>query len=573
MRFQIPADLDVFSRAGLTDLRRVAFDEFTSLQATITASNTDGANIAISDLDDAEKLAAFIASADAKLATYAEADARVAKITATDLAVKAAAVVDEPLVGEVLDPVTAAAPAAPETGGATTQPRLTVADIAPETIEGIKPSTSKAYSIIAAADTGAPVGSELPDMAALTAAFQNRVRSYGGATKAHRRDDALQHGVATIERKFAENLFYTEGMGEVATYNMGEYARSEKRLEGGSLLNAVTAGVAWCSPSETIYSTCSQITASGLIDLPEIGARRGGIRHNQGIEFSSVFGGGTGYNILTEAQVIADTVKTCVQVPCPTFVDDRLKVAALCITGDILQNVSYPEFVQTFIEAAIAVQAHNINKDVIATLVAGSTAVNLAQLIDPWQGDMSVVSQVMAAAEQAVWDIRYRLRLDPSATIEMVFPYWLLAQMRADWLRRNAAFPADLTDQMIAQMFNIRGVRPQYVYDWQDAFSGLTTTGPGAATPLLVLPQSPTVNLQFLAYPAGTWVLARQNVIRLDSVYDSTLLSTNKVTQLFLEDGYLPMRMCPLSRVYTVNICPNGSTGVQRAVACTDVTP
>lgn len=573
--FQIPADLTAFSRAGLEDLRRIAFGEFTALQASIAAITASGGSHNITDLDTAEQLAAFVAAADAKIAEFVDVEARAAKLGNVDLAVKAAVVVDDKAEdkAEETEAVAAAVESEKEKGGATTQPRLTVADIAPETIEGVKPSDRKAYSIRASADVGYAVGAELPDMAALTAAFQTRVRSYGGATKAHRRDDSLQHGVATIERTFDEKLFYNDGMGDVAVLKMNDYARDEKRLKGGSLLDSVTAGVGWCAPSETIYSTCSQITAAGMIDLPEIGARRGGIRHNQGIQFSSVFGGGTGYNILTEAQVIADTAKTCVQVPCPSFVDDRLKVAALCITGDILQNVGYPEFVQTFIEAAIAAQAHNINKDVIATLVAGSTAVNLAQLIDPWQGDASVVSQVMAAAEQAVWDMRYALRLDPGATIEMVFPYWLLAQMRADWLRRNAAMPADLTDAMIAEMFRIRGVRPQYVYDWQDAFSGLTTTGPGAATPLLVLPQSPTVNLQFLAFPAGTWVLARQDVIRLDSVYDSTLLSTNKVTQLFVEDGYLPMRFCPMSRVYTVNICPNGSTGVQRAVACIDVTP
>jgi hypothetical protein len=353
-----------------------------------------------------------------------------------------------------------------------------------------------------------------------------------------------------------------------AIYELGKAATDEKQLPGGSLREAVVAGVGWCAPSTILLTTCSPITATGMISLPEIGAPRGGIRHNQGIDFSTIFGGGTGFNILTEAQVIADTVKTCVQIPCPSFVDDRLKVAALCLTGDLLQNVGYPEFVQTFIEGAIAAQAHNVNRDIIATIVAGSTAVNLTT-VDPWISDGSVVSQVMSAVELAVVDIRYRLRLDPDATIEMVFPLWLKAQMRADWIRRNAAQPSDLVDGIIASMFATRGVAAQYVYDWQDAFSGLTTTGPGAATPLLLLPSSPTVNLSFLAYPAGTWLLARQDVIRLDSVYDSTLLATNKVTQLFVEDGYLPMRMCPVSRAYTVNICPTGSTGAQRAVDCT----
>jgi hypothetical protein len=103
------------------------------------------------------------------------------------------------------------------------------------------------------------------------------------------------------------------------------------------------------------------------------------------------------------------------------------------------------------------------------------------------------------------------------------------------------------------------------VYDWQDSFATGAVSGvPGASTPITELPQS----LQFLIYPAGTWVRAVSDVITLNSVYDSTKLATNQVTHLFTETGWKMVRMCPLSRVYTVNICPNGSTGVQRAVTC-----
>lgn len=558
MPFQIPESLDGFSKGGLDDYRRFAEEEFTSLQAAIADGDRTPANV-----ERAKALLAFIGEVDTKIDAADAADAEATAVINASVA-RAAKVTEtatEPVTETATETETTEAVTASVTGkvGNAT---VKVTDIAPAKIE-TEEVAKKNYTIIAAAETGVAAGAELADMAALTAAFMERTRTYG------RGSDAMQHPVAQIKRHFADNRFYKPGMSEEAIWKMGQDATNEKLLPGGSLLNAVTAGVGWCPPSETIYSTCSQITATGMLDLPTIGARRGGIRHNQGIEFSSIFGGGTGFNILTEAQVIADTVKTCVQIPCPSFVDDRLKVAALCLTGDLLQNVGYPEFVQTFMEGALAAQAHNVNKDIISILVAGSTAVDLTVPagLDPWASDGTVLSQVMSAAELAVVDIRYKLRLDPGATIEMVFPYWLPAQIRADWIRRNGPVDPDFLDAKIASMFATRGVRPQYVYDWQDAFSGLTTTGPGAATPLKLLPSS----LQFLAYPAGTWMLAQQDVIRLDSVYDSTLLATNKVTQLFVEDGYLPMRMCPLSRVYTVNICPTGSTGAQRAVDC--VTP
>jgi hypothetical protein len=188
----------------------------------------------------------------------------------------------------------------------------------------------------------------------------------------------------------------------------------------------------------------------------------------------------------------------------------------------------------------------------------------------PYTSDGSVVSQVLSAVEMAIVDIKYRLRLQRSATLEVLMPFWMGAQMRADWIRRNAtgSGPDALTlaDSAISAAYSARGARVQYVYDWQDAFSSasLSGTGPGADTPMTELPTS----LQFIVYPSGTWIRAVSDVITLNSVYDSTKLATNQVTHLFTETGWAMLKMCPLSRIYTVAICPNGSTGVQRAVTC-----
>jgi len=408
------------------------------------------------------------------------------------------------------------------------------------------------FTLIAAPDTGFAAGAELDGWLDVAKAFVNRTSSYRGSKSAQ------QHTVAMVRREFTEEFSMGELDSDETLKTKLDNLRDERRLEGGSLL----AGVGWCAPSETIYTTCNQVTIDGILSLPEIGARRGGVRHNQGIDFSTIFGAGTGYNILTEAQVIADTAKTCVAIPCPSFVDDRLKVAVLCLTGDILQNRGYPEFVSEFVQGAIATQAHNVNKQIIADIVAGSTAVTLAAA-EPFLSDGSVVSNLMSAVELAVVDIRYRLRLRADATVQIVLPLWIMAQLRADWIRRNANPDVDLADATIMNMFRARGAAVSLVYDWQDAFSGVVGN-PGDATPLTFLPTS----VQFLAFPAGTWVIARQDVIRLDSIYDSTNITTNKVTQLFLEDGFRAMRFCPLSRVYTLPICPTGATGAQRSVDC-----
>jgi hypothetical protein len=145
-------------------------------------------------------------------------------------------------------------------------------------------------------------------------------------------------------------------------------------------------------------------------------------------------------------------------------------------------------------------------------------------------------------------------------------PFWILAQMRADWIRRTGMDNSQvvLADSAIAAGFSARGARVQYVYDWQDAFSNVAATGAGADTPISFLNK----NLSFLVYPAGTWVRAVSDVITLNSVYDSTKLATNQVTHLFTETGWAMVRMCPVSRVYTVNICPSGKTTSTGALTC-----
>jgi hypothetical protein len=329
--------------------------------------------------------------------------------------------------------------------------------------------------------------------------------------------------------------------------------------------DALVAAQGWCAPSETDYDICLQISTDGLVDFPEVQARRGGIRHNTGIEFDTIFGSGTGFFDLTEAQVAAGTTKTCLEIPCPDFTDTRLGVTGLCLTGNILAIRGYPEFTATFTRGAMAASAHQINREQIADVVAGSTAVSLSASA-PWATDGSTVSQIMSAVEMAIVDIKYRQRMQRSATLEVVMPWWVLAQMRADWMRRPWTQDPNLVDSEISSWYSTRGARVQYVYDWQDAFSSaaLSGTGPGADTPISSLPST----LQFLVYPSGTWIRAVSDVITLNSVYDSTKLATNQVTHLFTETGWAMVRMCPISRVYTVPVCPSGKTTSTGALTC-----
>jgi len=584
-------ELTAYSYAALTDIRNLAANEHGTVVASISTDSPDEGALAT-----AEELQAFVAAADAELDARDTLAARAASqkpieprsatpaVTETPEAdsVTADAGFDDKGNKDVADTTPAVAVANTETqvveatvtasGGATNAPRRSVqiADVAPHSPVAEVPEGTPNYTIVAAADIATfPTGTEL-SWNDVGRAFEERVRAYPSASRTGTKT-RMQHALARIRRDFPDDAVIMEHDGHETAFN-----KLRRGADGAMNLEAVVAANGWCAPSEPDYSICSPITSDGLLSIPERVLRRGGLLHNQGLDFTDFFGGDTvlpipGFNILTEAQVISDTAKTCVEIPCPEFVDDRLNVAALCLTSSLLQNRGYPEFVSEFTQGAISALAHLVNREVIAEIVTGSTAVVLTG-VDPWATDGTFYSNVLSAVEFAVKDMRYAYRTSMTQPFTVVLPYWVLGGMRADYIRRNAAANNDIADSEISAAFSMRGAQVQWVYDWQDAFfpgAIPATNQMGHATPAFNYPTT----LQFLIFLPGTWILGRQDVIRLDTVYDSTNLQQNLVTQLFMEDGYRPMRMCQFSRVYTIPVCANGSTGLQRAITCTDVTP
>lgn len=581
-----PEDLKGYSAAGIEDLRKHAETELTSLRASVTPDT-----VTEEQLDHMEGLKSFIAAADTEVE---DRNKRAERFNATEPPVRpepeAVTADAEPefdangdkdvsetvVAADVANTATQVVEATVTAAGAVgthTRRSVQVADVAPHApAPEIPEDGHPGYTIVAAADiANVPTGTSL-DWLGVGTAFEERVRSYPGVAKTGART-RMQHPLARIRRDFPEAQVIFENDGhETAFSKLRDTADNYNR-------SGLVAAVGWCAPSEPDYSICNPVSADGLINLPEEVLRRGGKIHNQGLDFADFFGNDIalpipGFNILTEAQVIADTAKTCVEIPCPDFVDDRLNVAALCLTGSLLQNRGYPEFVAEFVRGATIAMAHLVNREVINEIVTGSVAVDL-RTVDPWGTDNTFYSNMLSAVEFAIKDMRHIYRAPFGQRFDVVLPYWVLGAMRSDYIRQNARVSDDLADSIIMSRFSERGANVQWVYDWQDAFNAAVpiaipaTNQMGAATPPFNYPTFTS----FLVYLPGTWILGRQDVIRLDTVYDSTNLQQNLVTQLFMEDGYRPMRMCQHSRVYTIPTCASGSTGAQRAVACADVTP
>jgi hypothetical protein len=595
--FAVPADLSTVSdedlRTVLSSVRDHAA-QFTGLPPTQTTADTVRALTACRDL--ATNVAAVIQARREQAATAASATADLDSAFAVleEPVVDPAPVATDPTPDPAPDPDPAPAPdpsavtAARRGTGAAPSVR-DVANRAPAAQVPALPDRSSYAVMTAAADVpGFVAGQTLSSFGELARAVQQRLDRYpaqpvarGGTFAANKRpitaydpdaparrfaiQNFARHGAVQFRREFPEDLRVRDGGPE--GMSVAEFAASQRRLPGGSLVasaqaavaagRSLTAAAGWCAPSEVIYDLVELETMDGLLDAPEIQATRGGfqIPTNGGPAFSTIWSGigSSGDTHLTEAEVIADTNKVCYEIPCPSFEDVRLGVDYVCLTGGLLQRRGYPEVVGRFSRGAMVALAHKINQGVIAQMVTDSGS---AVVIPANASGDDAISGLLAAVELAITDIKYRARMGFAATVEIVLPMWVLAQLRASATRRSGVNMVSLADAEILQWFTQRHAVPRFVYDWQDSFSGLSG-GPGGSSALTALPET----VQFLAYPAGTWVKAVQDVVSLDTIYDSTKLATNEYTAVFAEDGWAMLQMSPITRLYTAILDPSGVVG------------
>jgi hypothetical protein len=145
--------------------------------------------------------------------------------------------------------------------------------------------------------------------------------------------------------------------------------------------------------------------------------------------------------------------------------------------------------------------------------------------------------------------------MSDTATLEVVLPNWTRALIRADLAKRAGVDLISVPNSRIDSFFRDRFLSVQFVYDFAD----IDVTAPPTAWPTTV---------PALMYPAGTWVAARQDVIELSGIYDSTLLANNKFTGLFSEEAICVIQRCYQSLYITIDVCADGVTSLPAAYTC-----
>jgi len=570
----------------MTPEELAALDD-TALGAELARVHTRGAELSAQEKLTAEEAAELESLAAQRSAVTTEQTTRTERAASLQVAREAFATAPEP----TPDPETEPAPSTdPEPGAvtaaATPAPVVpSVAQLAPQAAPQTPPAPERrgSFTMQLTPDGAGAIGKRYGDETNLSEITRAVVKSFqtyghgGGGTGAKR-------AIAQLTRERAEGFELVKS--EAADYATVQKMIAESRLEGGSLLSAwqagfkqtqsLTAAAGWCAPSEQLYDLCALWSMDGMLDLPTAQARRGGFSYFSNTPTYAELQASTSFTVLTEAQVIAGTEKDCAEIPCPTPTEMRLDVAVTCITGSFLQAAGFPELVETWVDGLLTNHAHKLNQTIISRLVtrAGAATVIPAQGVITGTGatglaaDSSAVASVLSAVDLAATDLRYRDRMARNATFEVVLPLWVLTQFRADVIRKNGWDPqnAALADAQLVAWFSARNIRPQFVYDWQDFYAGGAGGGrPGdPAVPLTALPT--TVN--FLIYPAGAAVLARQDVVTLSNVYDSTNLTQNLFTRLFSEEGFGLLFPCGQIRQYTAQTCPSGATAAQVYTSC-----
>lgn len=583
---EIPENLSDLSAADLGDLRSKAVDAFQTLYAggeftdedlATLGTLTEGIEALSAEISAREQAAAERAAKAAEMAAKvgadkpapadeddtpaedkAEAEADIAEAEAEKKAaeeaekkVKAAAADVEPAaeVDAAPEAVTAAAPRGPiKLSGIRRHVHTPAPAITEET--SVEDTAPKARMTVAdvpgfAADSDA----SFEDLAV---ALDRRLQGFnsGAYAAAARAGRAMseRHGLAVVRKSFDERA--TVNSPESADAAMA-FAVNEKNLPGGSL---VAAG-GWCAPSETVYDLLEGESRDGLISLPEINVTRGGIKFTKGPKFSDLYAAPS-FNFTEEEakagkyQPTSATdptnkvgAKPVYNVPCTEFEEVRLSAAGIHIQASLLQQRGYPELVARTIRGALVAHEHKMSERIIASMERQSTAVSMDA------GQIGAAAPILTAIELQVEHYRYAQRLSRSTTLEAVFPYWVHGAIRTDLSRREGVDLIDINDARIDAWFRSRGVNPQFVYDWQ------ALTGDAAAF------KAWGASLKFLLYSAGTFVKGGQDVITLDTVYDSVLLGQNDYTALFTEEGYLVAKRGHDARVVTVPLNPNGGTG------------
>jgi hypothetical protein len=374
-----------------------------------------------------------------------------------------------------------------------------------------------------------------------------------------------------ISRTGDPNIYPVASLKREFTFMLDENATPKQMnevLTAASDTDILLAAGGWCAPSEISYDFFNIVCEDGMIDLPTVGLNRGGVQYPTSPSFGEIVAIPDIVWSWTEQDDIdaltSDSIfKPCVRLECPTFIDRRADCFGFCVTAGNLVDYAYPELVANWLRFVMAIRAKATNAGIIDIMLNGGGSgdpISASIPVDHTGLLGASTSALLQSIELSVIDYREKFSMCADAILEVVLPRWANAVIRADLANRDGIDVFGVTNGMIADWFNLRGARVQFVGDWQVREAGAAGTAtPGGATPLEQWPDT----IEYMIFAPGTFVRGNGMTLDLGVTRDSVLNSTNDHTAAWAEDCFAILKPGHESRVVTVALCPSGEIGAR----------
>lgn len=388
-----------------------------------------------------------------------------------------------------------------------------------EAPEDLRPAPKAVAPVVITAGADLPgitAGSEFSSISEVAQALLSRKHGMGRTSGG----DGEQHTVATFSTSFPSERML----------NANDIEGNRAKINAVVSPEAIVAAGGLTAPVETSYDIfeLGETSVRPVRDaLAVFGADRGGLRFMTPPVLADLEGAVSVWTMQDDIDASTpeapNPVKPCLRVAAGVEVTVYTDAIPLCLTFGNLSSRAYPELVERHTQLGMVQHARFAETRLLTRIGALSTQVSAA-------AELGAARDIFVQIEQAAAAYRSRYRLDPNASLRVIFPEWFKNALRADLTKqlpgdgREGTF--NLADAEINGWFNTRNINVSWHLDGETG----QIFGAQADGALLGFPS----NVIWYLFSEGTFLFLDGGTLDLGLVRDSTLNGTNDY-KIFLE--------------------------------------